>query len=77
MTPLHVAACHGLTSFVERLSTLPAAAAAASITDFHQQSPSNLARRRGYDATADVIDRLTNQRTASKSTSEHSLYTSR
>jgi len=62
VTALHVAACHGLTSLAERLSTLPAAATAASVMDFDRQTPGNLARCRGNVATADVIDRLTNQR---------------
>jgi len=72
-TPLHVAACHGLTSFADQLTTLPAAAAAASLMNADRQTPSNLARVRGNDDTADVIDRLTNQRAASGSTSEYSL----
>lgn len=64
MTALHVAACHGLASFAERLSTLPAAATAASVMDFDRQTPGNLARCRGNVATADVIDRLINQQVA-------------
>jgi len=71
MTVLHVAARHGLRSFAERLSTMPAAAAAAAVTDFDRQTPGHLARCHGNDATADVIDRLTNQRAASHSASEY------
>jgi len=61
LTPLHVAARHGLRSFAERLVALPSAAAAARLADFDGQSPSNLARRHG-NGIADVIDRLTDQR---------------
>jgi len=64
MTVLHVAACYGLVSFAEQLSTLPAAAAAALVMNSDRQTPSNLARCHGNVTTADVIDRLTNQRTA-------------
>jgi len=56
-----VAAAHGLVAFARRLSALPAAASAATLPDNHEQLPSNLARRHGNAATADVIDRLTNQ----------------
>ena len=65
LSPLHVAASHGLASFARRLSALPAAHVAASLLDFDGQTPSNLARCRGNVATADVIDRLTNQHTVS------------
>jgi len=70
LTPLHVAGTHGLLSFTRRLSALPAAVTAASLLDFDGQTASHLARRHGNTATADVIDRLTNQHTASASTGE-------
>jgi len=63
LTALHVAAVHGLVSFAQRLSALPAADTAASLLDFDGLTPSNVARCRGNVATADVIERLTNQRT--------------
>jgi len=64
---LHVAANNGLALFTERLCLLPTASTAASLTDCNGLTPSNLARSHGNVATADVIDRLTNQRTVSDS----------
>ena len=63
-TLLHTAAAYGLGSFAERLCGLPAASIAASINS-DGQTPSNLARCRGNPATAEVIERLANQLTAS------------
>jgi len=75
LSPLHVAATHGLASFTERLSSLPDASTAATLIDFDGQTPDNLARRHGNHVIADVIDRLTNQRTesASREYIRHSL----
>jgi len=68
LTPLHVAATHGLMSFAQRLSAIPDAFIAASLVDFDGQLPGDVARCHGNTVTADVIDRLTNQRTTSGST---------
>jgi len=71
LTPLHVAATHGLVSFAQRLSALPAALTAASLVDLDGHTPSHLARCHGNAVIADVIDKLTNQRTISDGSGEY------
>jgi len=64
VTLLHVAASLGLVSMAERLSVIPDAFIASSLTDLDGQTPAHLARSRGNLATAAVINRLANQHTA-------------